>query len=166
MTQNDTLLRFIFKHTPVKGAAVRLTTAWKAMRQYQNWPESVTRLMGEMTAGSLLLASSLKFEGSLILQVQGDGPVRLAIVEVRNGLLVRSTVKMHEGEEVTDKMGMKELLNAHGRGRCAIMLDPKDRREGEPLYHGLHGAVRTDSYETVACGRRKRRSRPHASANA
>ena len=58
MTQNDTLLRFIFKHTPVKGAAVRLTTAWKAMRQYQNWPESVTRLMGEMTAGSLLLASS------------------------------------------------------------------------------------------------------------
>lgn len=137
MTQNDTLLRFIFKHTPVKGAAVRLTTAWKAMRQYQNWPESVTRLMGEMTAGSLLLASSLKFEGSLILQVQGDGPVRLAIVEVRNGLLVRATVKMHEGEEVTDKMGMKELLNAHGRGRCAIMLDPKDRREGEPLYQGV-----------------------------
>ena len=93
--------------------------------------------MGEMTAGSLLLASSLKFEGALIMQVQGDGPVRLAIVEVRNGLLVRATVKMHEGEEVSDTMGMKELLNAHGRGRCAIMLDPKDRREGEPLYQGV-----------------------------
>lgn len=35
MTQHDTLLRFIFKNTPVKGASVRLTTAWKAMRQYQ-----------------------------------------------------------------------------------------------------------------------------------
>lgn len=137
MTQHDTLLRFIFKNTPVKGASVRLTTAWKAMRQYQKWPLSVTRLMGEMTAGSLLLASSLKFEGSLIMQVQGDGPVRLAIVEVRNGLLVRATVKMHEGEEVSDTMGMKELLNAHGRGRCAIMLDSKDRREGEPLYQGV-----------------------------
>ena len=89
MTQHDTLLRFIFKNTPVKGASVRLTTAWKAMRQFQKWPLSVTRLMGEMTAGSLLLASSLKFEGALIMQVQGDGPVRLAIVEVRNGLLVR-----------------------------------------------------------------------------
>lgn len=137
MTQHDTLLRFIFKNTPVKGASVRLTTAWKAMRQYQKWPLSVTRLMGEMTAGSLLLASSLKFEGALIMQVQGDGPVRLAIVEVRNGLLVRATVEMHEGEEVNDAMGMKELLNAHGRGRCAIMLDPKDRREGEPLYQGV-----------------------------
>ena len=137
MTQHDTLLRFIFKNTPVKGASVRLTTAWKAMRQFQKWPLSVTRLMGEMTAGSLLLASSLKFEGALIMQVQGDGPVRLAIVEVRNGLLVRATVKMHEGEEVSDTMGMKELLNAHGRGRCAIMLDPKDRREGEPLYQGV-----------------------------
>ncbi|HIU37416.1 MAG TPA: Hsp33 family molecular chaperone HslO [Candidatus Aphodousia faecigallinarum] len=137
MNQNDTLLRFIFKETPIKGAAVRLSTAWSAMRQYQNWPESVTRLMGEMTAGSILLASSLKFEGALIMQVQGDGPVRLAIVEVRNGLLVRATVKMNEGEEVSDKMGMKELLNAHGRGRCAIMLDPVDRREGEPLYQGV-----------------------------
>lgn len=137
MTQNDTLLRFIFNKTPVKGAAVRLATAWKAMRQYQHWPLSVTRLMGEMTAGSILLASSLKFEGSLIMQVQGDGPVRLAIVEVRNGLLVRATVKMNEGEEVSDTMGMKALLNAHGRGRCAIMLDPKDRREGEPLYQGV-----------------------------
>ena len=137
MTQHDTLLRFIFKDTPIKGASVRLTTAWKAMRQYQKWPLCVTRLMGEMTAGSILLASSLKFEGSLIMQVQGDGPVRLAIVEVRNGLLIRATVKMNEGEEVSDAMGMKALLNAHGHGRCAIMLDPKDRREGEPLYQGV-----------------------------
>lgn len=137
MTQHDTLSRFIFKHTPVKGASVRLTTAWKAMRQYQKWALCVTRLIGEMTAGSMLLASSLKFEGALIMQVQGDGPVRLAIVEVRNGLLVRATVKMNEGEEVSDAMGMRALLNAHGKGRCAIMLDPKDRREGEPLYQGV-----------------------------
>ena len=137
MTEHDTLLRFIFKHTPMKGACVKLTTAWKSMRQYQKWPVCVTRLMGEMTAGSILLASSLKFEGSLIMQVQGDGPVRLAIVEVRNGLLVRATVKMNTNEELSDSMDMKALLNAHGRGRCAIMLDPKDRREGEPLYQGV-----------------------------
>lgn len=137
MTEHDTLLRFIFKQTPMKGACVKLTTAWKSMRQYQKWPVCVTRLMGEMTAGSILLASSLKFEGSLIMQVQGDGPVRLAIVEVRNGLLVRATVKMNTNEELSDSMDMKALLNAHGRGRCAIMLDPKDRREGEPLYQGV-----------------------------
>ena len=137
MTGQDTLSKFIFKHTPMKGSAVKLTTAWKAMRHYQQWPLSVTRLVGEMTAGSILLASSLKFEGSLIMQVQGDGPVRLAIVEVRNGLLVRATVKMNETEAVDDAMGLKALVNAHGKGRCAIMLDPKDRRDGEPLYQGV-----------------------------
>ena len=137
MTGQDTLSKFIFKHTPMKGGAVKLTTAWKAMRHYQQWPLSVTRLVGEMTAGSILLASSLKFEGSLIMQVQGDGPVRLAIVEVRNGLLVRATVKMNETEAVYDAMGLKALVNSHGKGRCAIMLDPKDRRDGEPLYQGV-----------------------------
>lgn len=137
MTGQDTLSKFIFKHTPMKGGAVKLTTAWKAMRHYQQWPLSVTRLVGEMTAGSILLASSLKFEGLLIMQVQGDGPVRLAIVEVRNGLLVRATVKMNETEAVDDAMGLKALVNAHGKGRCAIMLDPKDRRDGEPLYQGV-----------------------------
>lgn len=137
MTGQDTLSKFIFKHTPMKGGAVKLTTAWKAMRHYQQWPLSVTRLVGEMTAGSILLASSLKFEGSLIMQVQGDGPVRLAIVEVRNGLLVRATVKMNETEAVDDAMGLRALVNAHGKGRCAIMLDPKDRRDGEPLYQGV-----------------------------
>ena len=137
MTGQDTLSKFIFKHTPMKGGAVKLTTAWKAMKHYQQWPLSVTRLVGEMTAGSILLASSLKFEGSLIMQVQGDGPVRLAIVEVRNGLLVRATVKMNETEAVDDAMGLKALVNAHGKGRCAIMLDPKDRRDGEPLYQGV-----------------------------
>lgn len=137
MTGQDTLSKFIFKHTPMKGGAVKLTTAWKAMRHYQQWPLSVTRLVGEMTAGSILLASSLKFEGSLIMQIQGDGPVRLAIVEVRNSLLVRATVKMNETEAVDDAMGLKALVNAHGKGRCAIMLDPKDRRDGEPLYQGV-----------------------------
>ena len=137
MTGQDTLSKFIFKHTPMKGGAVKLTTAWKAMRHYQQWPLSVTRLVGEMAAGSILLASSLKFEGSLIKQVQGDVPVRLAIVEVRNGLLVRATVKMNETEAVDDAMGLKALVNAHGKGRCAIMLDPKDRRDGEPLYQGV-----------------------------
>ena len=82
---NDSILRFIFKNTPIRGAAVHLDTAWSAIKQFQQWPAPVARLMGEMTAGALLLASSIKFEGALILQIQGDGPVRLAIAEVRNG---------------------------------------------------------------------------------
>lgn len=134
---NDSILRFIFKNTPIRGAAVHLDTAWSAIKQFQQWPAPVARLMGEMTAGALLLASSIKFEGALILQIQGDGPVRLAIAEVRNGLLVRATAKLNDSMAITDDMGTKALVNACGRGQCAVMLDPKDRREGEPLYQGV-----------------------------
>lgn len=136
MTQ-DTLLRLIFKKASVRGASVRLESAWNAVREFRSWPTCVTTLMGELTAGALLLASSLKFEGSLILQIQGDGPVRLAIVEVKNGLAVRATAKLHDNAVFNDAMGLTELVNAHGQGRCAIMLDPKDRPEGEPLYQGV-----------------------------
>ena len=134
---NDSILRFIFKNTPIRGAAVHLDTAWSAIKHFQQWPTPVARLMGEMTAGALLLASSIKFEGALILQIQGDGPVRLAIAEVRNGLLVRATAKLNDSMTITDDMGTKALVNACGRGQCAVMLDPKDRREGEPLYQGV-----------------------------
>ena len=134
---NDSILRFMFKPTPVKGAVVRLNTAWKAMREFQHYPLPVTRLLGEMTAGALLLASSIKFEGSLILQVQGDGPVRLAIVDVRNGLMVRATAKLHNDVVIAENATTKDLININGGGRCAVMLDPKDRREGEPLYQGV-----------------------------
>ena len=134
---NDSILRFIFKNTPIRGAAVHLETAWSAIKQFQQWPTPVARLMGEMTAGAMLLASSIKFEGALILQIQGDGPVRLAIAEVRNGLLVRATAKLNETMAVTDTMTTKDLVNANGRGQCAVMLDPKDRREGDPLYQGV-----------------------------
>lgn len=136
MTQ-DTLLRMIFKKASVRGASVRLENTWSAVREFRTWPVCVTTLMGELTAGALLLASSLKFEGSLILQIQGDGPVRMAIVEVKNGLAIRATAKLHEGVVFSNSMGLTELVNAHGQGRCAIMLDPKDRPEGEPLYQGV-----------------------------
>ena len=63
--------------------------------------------------------------------------MRLAVVEVKNGLGIRATAKLHEGAIIHDTMTTKDLINRHGHGRCAIMLDPKDRREGEALYQGV-----------------------------
>ena len=134
---NDSILRFIFKNTPIRDATEHLKAAYIASRRLQQGPTPVSRLRRAMTAGAMLLASSIKFEGALILQIQGDGPVRLAIAEVRNGLLVRATAKLNETMAVTDTMTTKDLVNANGRGQCAVMLDPKDRREGDPLYQGV-----------------------------
>ena len=137
MTTNDTLLRFIFSNLPIRGSSVRMDEAWKQMHANHKLPAPVMKLLGEMTAGATLLASGLKFEGSVIMHLQGDGPVRLAVVEVKNGLGIRATAKIHDGAIIHDTMTTKDLINRHGHGRCAIMLDPKDRREGEPLYQGV-----------------------------
>lgn len=91
-----------------------------------------------MCAGAVLLAGSLKFDGALVLQLQGDGPVRLALVEVRTGLVVRATAQLRvTPEDVPATAAFKDLVNATGHGRCAMILDAADRRPGEEPYQGV-----------------------------
>jgi molecular chaperone Hsp33 len=103
----------------------------------------VRTLLGEMTAAAVLMQANIKFNGSLILQMQGDGPVRLAVAEARPDLSFRTTATVPG--EVQDTDGLQALLNVHGKGRCAITLDPLDRRPGQQPYQGivpLHGDQR------------------------
>lgn len=134
---NDTLLKFLFKSAPVRGEIVQLGQAWAEMSEHHDYPPAVVRLLGEMVAAAPLLAATIKFNGALILQVHGDGPVKLMVVEVQPDLSIRATAKLREGAVVPDDAGMKALINASGRGRCAITLDPKDRLPGQQPYQGV-----------------------------
>src|SRR3546814_10180281 len=75
-------------------------SAWQTGLAHQSYPECVQRLLGELLAASILLASNIKFDGSLVLQLQGDGPISLIVVECNAGLSVRATVSLREGHEV------------------------------------------------------------------
>lgn len=93
-----------------------------------------------MTAAAVLMQSNIKFNGALILQLQGDGPVRLAVVEVQPDLGFRATATLQGAVDAGD--GLQRLLNAGGHGRCAITLDPRQRLAGQQPYQGvvpLHG---------------------------
>jgi molecular chaperone Hsp33 len=81
------------------------------------------------------MQSNIKFNGALVLQVFGDGPVKLAVAEVQSDLAFRVTAKV-DGE-VGDAQGIEALLNPGGGGRCAITLDPKDRQPGQQPYQGV-----------------------------
>jgi molecular chaperone Hsp33 len=86
------------------------------------------------------MQSNIKFNGALILQVLGDGPVKLAVSEVQPDLSFRTTAKVVG--EVPATAQLEGMLNVHGKGRCAITLDPKDRLPGQQPYQGivpLHG---------------------------
>jgi molecular chaperone Hsp33 len=89
------------------------------------------------------MQANIKFNGALILQVFGDGPVKLAVAEVQPDFGFRATAKV-VGEVAADAR-LAALLNVHGQGRCAITLDPKDRLPGQQPYQGivpLHGDAR------------------------
>jgi molecular chaperone Hsp33 len=134
--------KFIFEGLPVRGAVVRLTDAWTdllklraANTTHGAYPVPVQTLLGEMTAAAVLMQSNIKFNGSLVLQVFGDGPVKLAVVEVQSDLRLRATATVNG--DVDPQASMSELVNFSNQGRCAITLDPQDRQPGQQPYQGV-----------------------------
>ena len=142
------LHRFVFDGLPVRGILVRLTESWREVLSRRagaesTWPEPVQRLLGEMAAAGVLMHANIKFAGDLILQVFGDGPVKLAVAEIGADLAFRVTASVNG--PVADDAGLAALLNVNGGGRCAITLAPVDRRSGQQPYQGvvpLHGDAR------------------------
>ncbi len=145
---SDELVKFIFDGLPVRGLLVRLGSSWQdvlARRAAAGdaFPPEVRALLGEMAAAGVLMQSNIKFNGALVLQMYGDGPVKLAVAEVQPDLAFRVTAKVVG--DVPAGARLEALLNVHGQGRCAITLDPKDKLPGQAPYQGvvaLHGDQR------------------------
>lgn len=136
------LHKFLFEGLPVRGMIVRLTDAWQEIlaRRHADdasapWPWPVTCMLGEMAAAGVLMQSNIKFNGALVMQIFGEGPVKVAVAEVQHDLSLRVTAKV-VGEVAADAH-LQELVNVNGRGRCAITLDPKDRVPGQQAYQGV-----------------------------
>lgn len=134
---DDLLKKYLFDTRNVRVQAVRLHDTWKQAQAQQTHPACVTRLLGELVAAATLLAANLKFDGSLVLQIQGDGPVALLVVECRSDLSLRATVKVREGHEVPADGTMQSLLNANGQGRFIVVLDPANKVPGQQPYQGI-----------------------------
>jgi molecular chaperone Hsp33 len=142
------LHRFIFDGMPVRGMLVRLNGAWQEVLQRRAassrpWAPPVRHLLGEMAAAATLMQASIKFNGALVLQLMGDGPLKLAVAEVQPDLAFRVTATVLGA--VADGLDFPGLANPGGQGRCAITLDARDRPPGQPPYQGvvpLHGDAR------------------------
>ena len=141
------LHKFIFDGLPVRGMIVRLTSTWQEVlkRRAANtttgaYPPRVSEMLGEMLAAGALMQSNIKFNGALVLQIMGDGPVKMAVAEVQSDLSMRATAAV-QGEVAIDTK-LSEMVNVLNKGRCAITLDPKDKHPGQQSYQGvvpLHG---------------------------
>lgn len=146
----DTLRTLIFDQSSCRAHLVHLTDAWQKVVANNDYPAPVQQVLGELVAASTMLSASLKFEGSLIIQIQGDGPIRLLVAECNSRLGLRATVKLAEGAEIPEAANFKSLVNATGKGICAIILDPRNRLPGQAPYQGivpLEGESVADSLE-------------------
>ncbi len=128
MIHQDTLSRFLFENAPIRGEIVRLQATWHAVLDRHDYPPVLRRIMGELMAASALLTATLKLNGSMIMQIQGSGPVSLLVVECRGDMTLRATAKW-EGELLQESL--PQLV---GDGRFVITLDPRD---GKQTYQGI-----------------------------
>ncbi len=137
------LHKFLFEGMPVRGMLVRLTDSWRevlARRQSgEPFDPPVRQLLGEMAAAGVLMQANIKFNGAVILQIFGDGPVKVAVSEVTPDLGFRTTAKVVGDVPATDTgtLPLNEIVNVGGHGRCAVTLDPQDRLPGQQPYQGV-----------------------------
>ncbi|MFI4940686.1 MAG: Hsp33 family molecular chaperone HslO [Burkholderiales bacterium] len=134
---NDSLQKFMFDAAPVRGELVDISATWKQVLARRDYPQAVKIILGEMLAAAALLSANLKFDGVIVLQIHGDGPVRLLVVECDSQLQVRATAKIKDDEWIDDAATLPQLVNLYGQGRFVITLDPQDKLPGQQLYQGI-----------------------------
>ena len=135
-TAADTLSRFVFEGAAVRGTRVHLSQTSRAILGSHPYPPSLARVLCELAAAAALLAAALKFDGRLSVQLVGEGPVRLIVVECDPTLALRATAQWDEAQvrALSDDATLDQLAGGALQARLAIMLDPRD---SGPLYQGI-----------------------------
>jgi molecular chaperone Hsp33 len=126
--RSDSLRKFAFADLPVRGELVHLDQAWREVRDKDDYPAEIRAVLGEALAASVLLASCLKFEGLLTLQLTGDGPMNMLVVQCSNRREVRGLAKWR-GDVAGSAFG-----SLAGPGRMAITIESGEERR---RYQGI-----------------------------
>ena len=120
---SNTVQRFLFDDLDIRGAIVRLDLVWEKMMGARGYPSLVACLLGQMSAVTLLLADNLKQPGRLTVQMRGDGPVSMMVIDCNEQLNLRCMA--HYAEKIAS-LPLIELL---GKGQLQLSLDAALMRE-------------------------------------
>ena len=118
--------RFVLERYPIRGHAVRLSPAWHELGEHQDYPPAVQQLLGEAVAAVVLLAATLKFAGTLTLQLQGKGLVTLLVAQCTHDFKVRGMARHDPGVrgETGGEAGFRALA---GEGQIIVTVEATDR---------------------------------------
>ena len=124
---NNQRTRFIFDEQPIRGIHVQLSDVWQHIAQQKNYPQAIRRALGELLAAGAILSSNLKLDGTLIVQVQGQGSLKMLVVEATSEDTVRATARWDETATIADDADLTQLLGDNSV--FALTVQPKN---GEP----------------------------------
>ncbi|WP_437748844.1 Hsp33 family molecular chaperone HslO [Enterobacter mori] len=130
MAQHDQLHRYLFEQFAVRGELVTVSETWKQILENHNYPLPVKNLLGELLVATSLLTATLKFAGDITVQLQGDGPMTLAVINGNNQQQMRGVARVQG--DVPENADLKTLV---GNGYLVITISPE---EGE-RYQGVVG---------------------------
>lgn len=130
MAQHDQLHRYLFENYAVRGELVTVSETWKQILENHSYPQPVKNILGELLVATSLLTATLKFAGDITVQLQGDGPMSLAVINGNNRQQMRGVARVQG--DIADDADLKTLV---GNGYLVITITPE---EGE-RYQGVVG---------------------------
>lgn len=119
----DTLRRFMLERTQVRGGWVHLDQSWQTMLQRSDYPAFVQAVLGEALSAAVLLSATIKHSGSLILQIRGDGPIHLLVVQATPQGEVRGLAQWNRNAAGT------HLCDLFGNAQIAITVEAPNNSE-------------------------------------
>jgi molecular chaperone Hsp33 len=139
MKEQDCLRRFLFEQLGVRGEWVRLKKSWQETKQHQQLSVKVEEQLGQTLAAAVLLSATIKFEGSLIVQAQGEGALKTVVAQSTHDRKIRGLAR---GVVSSSTKTFSEMM---GEGRLVITVEPE---KGEP-YQGIVPLEGTDLAEVI-----------------
>lgn len=138
LPSEEGLWRLLFEDAHARAHLVRLDFSFQEVAQrHPQLEPPVIQLLGEMAAAATLLSGSLKFDGSVLLQLHGDGPLRLAIAECTADLRIRGTATCDQAQVILPQSDLRTMANQNGQGRLSLILDPQ--KPDQKPYQGIVG---------------------------
>lgn len=140
MVNHDHLYRYLFKNQSVRGELVTLNETYNNLLENHDYPPAVQLLLAELLVATSLLTATLKFDGEITVQLQGDGPVKLVVINGNNHQQMRGVARV--SAPIADQSTLQEMI---GNGYLVITISP---HKGE-RYQGVVGLEGTTVAECL-----------------
>lgn len=138
---NNYIQRFLLEDLDIRGAVVHLDSVWQQMLQDRNYPAPVIQLLGEMSTTTLLLGCNLKQLGRLTVQLRGNGPVSMLVIDCNESFHLRGMAKY------ASQVAAQPVPDLLGHGQLVLTLDMASMREAYQSIVPLDGDTIAEIFE-------------------